>query len=79
MTSIFKKERTMAKKAATPIPLPYEMLVESYERRANVAEFEKIDLVIDFRPGKDGIGAVIKVLNKALFFISSQSSDLGFY
>lgn len=37
------------------------MLLETYEQRPQSAEFDRLDLAVDFRPGKDGIGAVVKV------------------
>lgn len=40
--------------------LPAELRLESYERRANAAVFDRLDLVVAFRPGKNGTGAVVK-------------------
>lgn len=42
------------------LPLPEELKLENYSRRAQSAVFDRIDLVIDFRPGKDNIGATVK-------------------
>lgn len=60
-TSIFRKDKSQLKKAVIRTMLPPEMLLETYENRPQTAEFDRIDLVIDLRPGKDEIGAIVKV------------------
>ena len=40
----------------TNLDVPDELKLENQERRVNAATFDRIDLVIDFQPGKDGIG-----------------------
>ena len=60
-TSIFRKDKNQTKKAFVRTMLPPEMLLETYESRPQTAEFDRIDLVVDLRPGKDEIGAIVKV------------------
>lgn len=40
--------------------IPDELKLESYERRANAAVFDRLDLVVAFRAGNGGIGAVVR-------------------
>jgi len=62
--SIFRNENgKRTKKNVISPPMPAEMLLESYERRPNHAEFDRIGLVLEFRPGKDNIGVTVKVLS----------------
>ena len=72
-TSIFRKNNNRPPKAVVRTMLPPEMLLETYENRPQSAEFDRIDLVIDLRPGKDEVGAVVKVeysiISKCLFGI----------
>lgn len=42
------------------VDLPEELKLENYEKRIQTASFDRIDLVIDFRGGKDNIGATVK-------------------
>ncbi len=51
---------------ARKLPLPEELKIENYERRRYVAVFDRIDLVLEFRAGKDGIGATIKCFLDAI-------------
>ena len=41
-----------------PIPLPIELKVEYYERKRYKTAFDKIDLVMKFRPGRNNEGAI---------------------
>lgn len=40
------------------LPLPPEVKYESYERKPYNAIFDRLDLVAEFKAGKDGIGAI---------------------
>ncbi len=42
------------------VAIPDELKLENYEKRTQTASFDRLDLVISFRPGKDGFGATVK-------------------
>lgn len=42
------------------VDIPEELKLENYEKRTQTASFDRIDLVISFRGGKDNIGATVK-------------------
>jgi hypothetical protein len=42
------------------LELPDELKLENYEKRIQTASFDRLDLVISFRPGKDNIGLTVK-------------------
>ena len=42
------------------VELPDEFKLESYPRRVQEATFDRLDLVVTFRPGKDKIGATVR-------------------
>lgn len=41
-------------------PIPDELKVETYERRQLAADFDRIDLILDLKPGVGGVGAVLR-------------------
>jgi hypothetical protein len=46
--------------AMKKLELPEELKLENYERRVQKAKFDRIDLVIEFREGLNGVGATVK-------------------
>lgn len=48
------------------LPIPEELKLENYDRRRYTAVFDRIDLVLEFRAGKGGIGATIKCFLDAI-------------
>lgn len=42
------------------LPLPSELRLENYTPRIQKAIFDRLDLVVDFRPGSEGVGATVK-------------------
>ena len=46
--------------------LPDELKQETYELRPHVAEFDRLDLVVAMKPGKDGKGAIIDYFIEAI-------------
>jgi len=48
------------------LEIPDELKLENYERRIQKATFDRIDLVVSFRPGNDNIGATIKCFMEAI-------------
>ena len=48
------------------VKIPDELKLENYEKRIQTASFDRLDLVISFRPGKDGIGATVKGFLEAI-------------
>jgi hypothetical protein len=48
------------------VGIPEELKLENYEKRIQTASFDRLDLVISFRPGKDNIGATVKGFLEAI-------------
>jgi hypothetical protein len=48
------------------VGIPEELKLENYEKRIQTASFDRLDLVISFRPGKDNIGATVKGFFEAI-------------
>lgn len=48
------------------VAIPDELKLENYERRIQTASFDRLDLVISFRPGRDGKGATVKGFLEAI-------------
>lgn len=48
------------------VDIPYELKLENYEKRIQTASFDRLDLVISFRAGKDNIGATVKGFLEAI-------------
>ncbi len=46
--------------------LPDELKQETYELRPHVAEFDRLDLVVTMKPGKDGKGAIVESFIEAI-------------
>jgi hypothetical protein len=42
------------------VDIPEDLKLENYEKRIQTASFDRLDLVISFRAGKDDIGATVK-------------------
>jgi hypothetical protein len=42
------------------LPLPDELKIENYDRVHHPAVFDRVDQAVEFIPGKDGIGAIVK-------------------
>ncbi len=48
------------------LPLSEELKVEFYEKKIHDATFDRLDLVIGFQPGKEGVGAIVKCFLDAI-------------
>lgn len=48
------------------VDIPAELKLENYEKQTHTASFDRIDLVISFRPGRDNIGATVKGFLEAI-------------
>ena len=42
--------------------LPFEMIQENYPKKIQSVIFDKVDYVLIFRAGKDGVGAVVSLI-----------------
>jgi hypothetical protein len=47
-------------KAKKEYPLPPELKLETYERRRLSADFDRIDLILDLKPGVNRVGAILR-------------------
>lgn len=57
--------KAAAKKKETTV-VPDDTKLELYPRNAQLAVFDRVDLLIEFTPGKDGIGATFKNFIQAI-------------
>jgi hypothetical protein len=48
------------------LEIPDELKIENQDRRPKNAVFDRVDLVVDFQPGKDSIGAIVRCFNDAI-------------
>ena len=55
------EELTIKKNVKTgEYPIPAEMKIENYERRRLPVNFDRIDLICEFKPGVNNIGAILR-------------------
>lgn len=54
--------------SVTKYAIPKELKTESYERKKLRATFARLDLVLKFRAGKDGIGAITRSWTDAIYW-----------
>lgn len=56
----------MANNDLDSLPIPKELKLETYSKRPQEAEFDRLDLVLELQAGVDGVGAVVKSFRDAI-------------